>query len=222
MCAALLDLQTHLQRQLPYDDAFVNVQASQASERHLACLSGSSSVRRPCLVAGVVGQFLEQGLAGLLRKKGVPELAAGTRAKDLIARAGPSAVQQAMVSSQPWRQLKSMCTNLVPSFQLVLPAELQAQIMRKVQAGEDVRPRRTNKAKAGQSKDQGTRPPVVPSPALLEVPAGVFVCEGADLQQIALAQFGPEATGVALATVSEAAPYFVLQGSGAACVGYPS
>ena len=212
MCghAALVDLQTHLHRRLPWDDASVNAQVPLATARHLACLRGSGSVRRPCLVAGVVGPFLEQGLAGLLREKGVPELAASTRAKDLIARAGPAAIQQAMVSSQPWRQLKSMCTNLVPSFQLVLPVELQAQITKKVQAGEDVRPRRKPKAKTGQSKDQGPRPPVVPSPAMLEVPVGVFVCEGADLQQITLAQFGPDAMGIALATLSEAQPYLGL------------
>ena len=212
MCghAALLDLQTHLQRRSPWDDDSVNRHVLQASQRHHACLQGASKVRCPCLVAGVVGQLLEQGLAGLLREKGVPELAATSRAKELIAKAGPSAIQQAMVTSQPWRQLKTMCSNMSPTFQLVMPVELQAQITRRIQAGEEVRPRRKAKAKAGPSKALGNKAPVLPSPDMLEIPSGVFVSGGVDLPHIALSQFGPDVTGVALATVTDAAPYFAL------------
>ena len=48
-----------------------------------------------------------------------------------------------------------MCSNLVPSFQIVLPSELQAQITRKVQAGEEVRPKRR-----GQAMDMAHRGPI--------------------------------------------------------------
>ena len=102
----------------------------------------------------------------------MPEAVAGVRAKDLLSRAGPQAVQRAMVSSQPWRQLKAVCSNLVPSFQIVLPSELQAQIVRKVQSGEEVRPRRRAKADKsfGTARSSPVPPLAVPSPDLLEVP----------------------------------------------------
>ena len=78
-----------------------------------------ATARQPCLLGGVVGSMIEHGLASLLKTKGVPEAHALARAKEVLQKVGHASVQQAMVSSQPWRQLKSLCSKLQPPLQLV-------------------------------------------------------------------------------------------------------
>ena len=83
----------------------------------------------------------------------------------------------------------------------MLPSELLAQITRRVQAGEEVRPRHKAKQDKQSNRGKGVAPVVAaPSPDLLEIPAEVFVHEGKPLPQIALAQLGPSTDGVALST----------------------
>ena len=178
---ALLDLQAHLLRQPHRLETEVLEQATSLHHSRMLALLRPGTGRMPCLVAGVLGAMLEQGLTSLLKEKGVPEAVAGVRAKDLLSRAGLQAVQRAMVSSQPWRQLKAVCSNLVPSFQIVLPSELQAQIVRKVQAGEEVRTRAKVDKSSGTARSSPVPPLAVPSPDLLEVPSGVFEHEGRPL-----------------------------------------
>ena len=169
MCgpAALIDLRAYL-------DTEVLRQATQSHSSRMLALHRPG--RMPCLVAGVLGAMLEQGLACLLKEKGVPEAVAGNHAKDLILRAGPQAVQKAMVSSQPWRQLKAVCSNLVPSFQIVLPSNFRPRSCVESSV-------KTDKP-AGQSKPGSTSALAVPSPELLEVFSGVFEHEGRPLQQM--------------------------------------
>ena len=97
MCgpAALIDLRAYLLRQPHCQDDEVLRQATQSHSRRMLELHRPGTGRMPCLVAGVLGAMLEQGLTCLLKEKGVPEAAAGNRAKDLILRAGPQAVQKA-------------------------------------------------------------------------------------------------------------------------------
>ena len=105
---ALLDLQAHLLRQPRRLDTEVLEQATGLRHSRMLALLRPGAGRMPCLVAGVLGAMLEHGLTSHLKEKGVPEAVAGVRAKDLLSRAGPQAVQRAMVSSQPWRQLKAV------------------------------------------------------------------------------------------------------------------
>ena len=51
-------------------------------------------------LGGVVQAFLEQGLAALLKERGVEEGLALQRARDTFARTGPGPVQTAMLSTQ--------------------------------------------------------------------------------------------------------------------------
>ena len=89
--AALLDLRAYILRQAPVSDANVASHATEAYYSNLQRLQGVGAGRMPCLVAGVFGAMLEQGLTSLLREKGVPDVVASSRAKDLLQRAGPQA-----------------------------------------------------------------------------------------------------------------------------------
>ena len=63
---------------------------------------------------------------------------------------------------------------------------------------------------AGRAKPTPAPMPAVPSPELLELSAGVFEADGKPLQQLALAQLGPTAEGVALVAGHDSAPYLTL------------
>ena len=210
---ALLDLRAFLLRHAPCNAADVLRVAAIEHQRLLGKLHTPGLIRMPCIVAGVVGAMLEQGLCSLLKTKGVPAGAAPSRARDLIQKAGQAQVQQAMVSSQPWRQLKAICSNLVPSFQIVLPDELQAQITSRLQAGEEVGPKKRGRKEPRGGKTPGapiTGPPLLPAPETLEIPEGVFEANGVKLPQVTLQQLGPHAKGVALSTAAQAGPYLGL------------
>ncbi|OLP95201.1 hypothetical protein AK812_SmicGene22685 [Symbiodinium microadriaticum] len=208
--AAALDLRTRLFGTRHVADVDVAGHAARAQDRYFNDVLHEATARQPCLLGGVVGSMIEHGLASLLKTKGVPEAHALARAKEVLQKVGHASVQQAMVSSQPWRQLKSLCSKLQPPLQLVLPVELQAQIAKKVQAGEDVRPKRKTKA-AKEARNHVDAPKVtLPTPDLVEVPEGVFVSVGRKLLQLTPAQIGPAAAGVVLMTLSEAEPYVCI------------
>ena len=208
--AAVLDLRTRLFGTRPVDDVDVSGHAARAHDCYLNDVLREATARQPCLIGGVVGSMIEHGLSCLLKTKGVPEAHALARAKEVLQKVGHASVQEAMVSSQPWRQLKSLCSKLQPPVQLVLPVELQAQIARKIEAGEEVRPKRKTKAAKDARDLAGSSKVTLPTPDLVEVPEGVFVSGGRNLVQINPAQIGPAASGIVLMTLSDAEPYVCI------------
>ena len=207
---AVLDLRTRLFGTRPVDDVDVSGHAARAHDCYLNDVLREATARQPCLIGGVVGSMIEHGLSCLLKTKGVPEAHALARAKEVLQKVGHASVQEAMVSSQPWRQLKSLCSKLQPPVQLVLPVELQAQIARKIEAGEEVRPKRKTKAAKDARDLAGFSKVTLPTPDLVEVPEGVFVSGGRNLVQINPAQIGPAASGIVLMTLSDAEPYVCI------------
>eukprot|EP00435_Cladocopium_sp_Y103_P046929 s615_g13.t1 len=139
-------------------------------------------------------------VSGLLQQHGVPQNAAGPRAKLIIQSLGHEPVQTAMKGVAPWRTLKSLANQQTPPFQLVLQDEL-------THATQD---RRTKPAKAkgqGKSKQQPVKPVDI-DPARLILPEDTFrTVDDLPVAQIPLSHVGPLATGVALVSYSDALPF---------------
>ena len=144
-------------------------------------------VRSPLFLAGAASStmsLLVQGLAGILKDKGVPPDECHARAQADIQRLSPSVVQEAMLSGSPWRQLKQAASNISPPFRWVLPAELQLQIQARAAHGRPVSSQKKSKRKAGRETvashprafSQGRSLPPDPKACIFRTPR--FACPG--------------------------------------------
>ena len=139
-------------------------------------------------------------LSNILEQHGVPSPQIASRIQLAVQALGLVAVQKALLTAQPWRNLKSLANQSRPVFQWVLPEELKAAVEAKGQT--------TKKAKQG--KAQQAKPvPVKPiqssslDPSKLVFVDGQFVdSKGSPLVQIQPSQLGPLSKGVALASAS--------------------
>ncbi|CAE7393753.1 Pol [Symbiodinium sp. CCMP2592] len=203
---AMADLSVHLDGEPPLDAVAALGRASLWAESFVEETQQSGQVPPPCMVAGVVPPLLEHGLSAALREKGVPEAVLADRVKDAIQRVGRGPLQKALQAPHQWRELKAVCSNASPPFQLVLPSELQGFIDTKLANGEELGPRRKSKGKV--PKAQATAPVLqLPSPESVTVAPGVFEQEGTALSQIQLPEIGPQAQGVVVVSASAAGPY---------------
>ena len=140
-------------------------------------------------------------LAGILEQHGVPTSQVSNRITSAVQALGLLAVQRAILSAQPWRNLKSLANQHRPVFQWVLPDELASAVEAKGQT--------TKRSKAAKAKPQPKSAPAKPiqpaslDPTKLAVPDGIFVdSHGRPVLQIQPHQLGPLSTGVALASSS--------------------
>ena len=206
---ALADLRSHLLGE-PFAGN-VDVPGVRASLLPMS-FRGPALLRPPLFLASAL-PMLEQGLAGILKAKGVPPEVSHSRAQSGIQRLSASAVQSAMLSHNPWRELKQLASNSTPPYQWVLPSELQVQVQKRAEEGPAIAPVKKVKRKVP-IKDvvpsSRQTPVLAPTPQQLRVPCGVFECEGHPLSQVQLAQVGPQSTGVVLVDPAAAAPYMHL------------
>ena len=135
------------------------------------------------------------------------------RARDGIVKVGAAAVQAAMQSQHPWRQLKQAGNQCTPAFQWVLPSELQAQIQARVASGVPLPGRKKPLKKTPPGPKQPASAPVMLHPEQFALPKGVFVSgsPSQELQQLPLSEVGPHAVGVVMTTKDLASPYLSLQ-----------
>ena len=131
-------------------------------------------VRVPLLIASGAGDLIEQGLASLLKDRGVPADRVAARAAQAVQRLGLGPIQNAM------------CSHATPAFQFVLQDEL-AQV---VQARSSADPANKRQKKKPRARDGGnTTPlpiPVAPQVDQVRIPPGVFASEGQPLHQVEL------------------------------------
>ncbi|CAE7458115.1 unnamed protein product [Symbiodinium sp. CCMP2592] len=174
----------------------------------VAGLDTRDGVRFPCLLGGGPHVLLESGLSAILRERGVPEDAVEARVHEAVQRVGAPQLQQAMQSSKQWQELKAVCNNCSPPFQLVLPSELRGLVEAKLRSGETLGPRRKTK---GQPKPgSSVAGPVVPQPHQVIIPEAEFEHDGNPLSQISLREVGPVATGVVALSAAEAQAYLSI------------
>ena len=174
-------------------------------EHHLLVTGlGNQPIAAFSMSFGGAGFDLQTALANLLRDKGVPEEHLKQRTDTVIERLGRSRISQLLRGPNPWRDLKAAANTTNPRLQLVLTAELERAIQHKLKTNPEFGNKKAKKA-------PGTKKPSLPvpiRPADVTIPGGIFK-EGADvgLSQLQLADIGPNARGVVVATVADAAPY---------------
>ena len=165
--------------------------------------------RAPALIGGAINNLLEQSVASLLIEKGAIEGDIHARASAVITR---EAVQRALQSPAPWRQMKATAGTASPPLQLILPSELQRQLEARIAKGGKSGREGKKKAVRSQRVEASLAHVQAPTPEQVQVPMGVFVngTTGVKLGALSIADISPQAEGVILATQSEATPYLSL------------
>ena len=173
-------------------------------------ISGDRLVQAPLFLASGAGDLIEQGLASLLKDRGVPPEQVAERAAQAVQRLGLGPIQSAMCSPNAWRCLKQLGNNITPPFQFVLPGELATV----VQARSLNDPPGRRQKKKHRDADAGTGPPkqipVTPQVDQVRIPAGVFASEGQPLHQVELQSIDTATQGIVLVDPEQAAPYLKL------------
>ena len=136
----------------------------------------------------------------LLEQHGVPRANIDGRIEQATQAIGVHQLQQALVSSSPWKNLKAIANNSRPNFVWVLPAELQEVLQRKASQGQVGKSKKSNR----DNGKKAVQPPPVLDPSKVSLEPGAFVRDDQmPLPQIQLSQIGPFAEGVVLATLAE-------------------
>ena len=149
---------------------------------------------------GTISQ-IEGELAPFLIQHGVPAEQATNRAKAALRAIGAPAIEEALASKIPWKQLKTLGNQV--KFQFLLPAELKEKVAKSAGQGAVGRPKGGKKSK----KTTADPEPLDLDPSKFALQPGTFHAAGHPLSQLMLKDVGPLAEGVAFATRKEAEPY---------------
>lgn len=157
---------------------------------------------RPQLAA--LGLSVADQLATVLCDHGAEPSESMQRAKDVIQHLGEDSVNSALQVPNVWRELKRLANQQRPPLVLIRPSERQRAIEKRggtYQVGS----KRQKKTK-GNGKGKTVQSSL--DPTLLRLEAGLFQdSQGHALAQLALAQIGPQASGVVLLNQVMAEPY---------------
>lgn len=184
-----------------------NLDCSESALQHLY-LQTANAFRDQCLHQvprpWIWGLGSEGGhsLDALLRQHGVEEVNIEARCEKVMVALGREHVSKALKSQNPWKNLKWLANQKVPPYQLIQPAELQNAIAARSKSGVPL----GNRAMKAKGKGKGKQSEQV-NPDLLRLEPGVFVGNEKPLPQLQVAQIGPVAAGVVLATLEQALPY---------------
>lgn len=157
------------------------------------------------------GQEVRTQLLAILRQHGVSAEDVESRMDMLYSKIGKTEITKAIMSGQPWKELKWAANQLTPPVQIVRPQELQQAIGQRASQAQPVgRKRDKNKGK-GKGKQDKSLQTLNIDPKGLRLADGIFELEdGQPITQVALSDIGPFTAGVILATYQESLPY--LQG----------
>ena len=163
-------------------------------------------VPRPWRWGAGLDMKADERLRTLLRDHGVPGDAIDSRVHLILQAFDRQKLQSALTSAQPWRSLKAQANQLQPTFQLVLPHELDAVVKTKAVKG-------VGKGRRKSGKDDLPTPArAVPPPEIdpnkLMVEDGSFVsANGHALKQVPLTKVGPFCEGIVLTALTEVQAY---------------
>ena len=176
-----------------------------AKQMFVEFLQASNAVARPWIWASGLDALVNARLLDLLQQHGVPKSEVDQRAKVIVNAIGVPSVQRAVTGTAPWRSLKALANQADPVVQLVMPDELAEVIKQRAESGGDKSTKQKRKGDKGKTNHMA---PAQLDPAKVQIAPGVFVDEAnKTVPQIAAATLGPLATGVALATFDEVAPF---------------
>ena len=161
-----------------------------------AALHDVESVPKPWCWGFGVPDVVDLATA-ILQTHGVPAAQAPLRAKLVVQTLGKQEVQKALNGIAPWKSLKALANMQTPHLQLVLPDELHAQNLGK-------QPAKPKKAVGSSKKLLPAKPADLDPTKLVIAPATFRAGDDDPVGQLPLASVGPLATGIALATLTEA------------------
>ena len=139
-------------------------------------------------------------LMPFLKDRGVHADQVHSRAQAAVKAIGASEVLKAIESNAPWKNIKSLASNV--KFQLVLQTELQQHIAGK--AGQEIG-KTQKKSRANRVPKQPD--PIVLDPNKLQIPDGTFCFEDKNMPQLTPSQIGPLASGIVVITLADADPF---------------
>ncbi len=155
-------------------------------------LSNHADCPRPWVWGGGLDPHAHQRLVELLKQHGVPSDMLDSRISLLCQAVGFGPLQKVLLSTSPWRGIKSLANQSRPPFQLVLANELADVVKSKAQQGGQ------QKVKKGGGKGKAIIPQAL-DPAKLRLEPGFFtLADGTPVKSIDAALIGPFAEGVAL------------------------
>ena len=148
---------------------------------------------------------LQIALGTLLKEHGVPHDKVALRIEAMTNKLGIKQIQDAMTSKRPWAALKALANQCEPRFQIILPAEFEAQREARARDGHQV---------GSKSNKQSRKPPNMPEPSVVIMaedvflPHGVFcIKDGPLLSQLTVSDIAADANGIVLGSESELAPF---------------
>ncbi len=146
-----------------------------------------------------------QDLVSLLELHGVAQKRLQTCASQVIQQLGTQAVQAALGSGRPWKDLKAKASALSPPLQLVYAEELQVAIQARIQSGKPFG-RKQNKRSSREEK-----PNIQIDAGRVHIPPAIFQQQdGTQLSQILPSDFHNKCRGVAVVNIQDAIPFFQL------------
>eukprot|EP00435_Cladocopium_sp_Y103_P019722 s375_g4.t1 len=195
---------THDQ-QLPQPASIANAMTwRNLFEQHLHATGDGQARVKPSTIAfgGVSNGDVIHTLCTLIQQHGVPEEAVKERANIIMEKIGRMQVTRALRGQQPWRELKQLANQCAPKLQLIMPSELQEVIAARVQS------QQTFGSKQNKKKTAVPKRPLQIDASDIGIPEGIFQdAAGQGLQQLSIAQIGPEARGIVVANAQQAIPY---------------
>ena len=183
-------------RMLPTDASEAQCLHHVGREKFQEALTLTTECSRPWVWGGGLDPHAHRRLVELLTQHGVPEDMLESRITLMVQALGLGALQKVLISNAPWRGLKSLANQTRPPFQIVLPEELALAVKEKATQGGQIK----KKKPKGQGKGTPARPPQL-DPKKLRIETGYFVKPDNEAATIvSVADLGPVAEGVALAT----------------------
>ena len=156
-------------------------------------------------LGGALDSRTMQDLVSLLELHGVAKTRVQNCANQIVQQLGPQAVQTALGSGRPWKDLKAKASALSPPLQLVHAEELQTAIQNRLQNGKPFG-RKQNKKSHREDKPQ-----IQIDAASIQIPPAIFQQQdGTQLSQIQPSDFHSKCKGVAVVNIKDAIPFFQL------------
>lgn len=156
-------------------------------------------------LGGAIDSKHMQDLVSLLELHGVAKSRSNACAEQVIQKLGPQAVQAALGSGRPWKDLKSKASALKPPMQLVHADELQIAIQARLQSGKPLG-RKQNKRSNREEK-----PDIQIDADRVQIPPAIFQQQdGTQLSQILPSDFHNNCRGIAVVNIKDALPFFQL------------
>ena len=162
---------------------------------------------QPICLGGASESQLVSSLQTLLHQHGVAHDRSNQCAQHLLKCLGHKSIAHILGAPNPWKDLKTKATQHNPPIQIVLSAELQQVVQDRIKQGKPFGKKATKN-----KSDKGSTAIIKIQPSQICLPDGIFKqADGKPLGHIPVTQISSNSSGVALASIEEALPFFTLQ-----------